>query len=115
MRLERLPKLRPTGRTGPILPGFDIHIGRLEIRRLELAPAVTGKAAGRRGCRAAPTSAPAGRWSSSTARCEGGDRLLVKLDAEPDRDRFDIDVRATRAGRRPAAGLVRVEAAAASW
>ncbi|HEV2044496.1 MAG TPA: translocation/assembly module TamB, partial [Sphingomicrobium sp.] len=40
--LSRLPALKPTGRTGPILPGFDIHIGRLDIRRLELGSAVTG-------------------------------------------------------------------------
>ena len=44
MRLERLPKLRPTGRKGPLLPEFDIHIGKLKIDRLELAPAVTGAA-----------------------------------------------------------------------
>ncbi|HEU5285233.1 MAG TPA: translocation/assembly module TamB, partial [Sphingomicrobium sp.] len=36
VRLTRLPKLRPTGRKGPILPGFDIHIGELVIDRLEL-------------------------------------------------------------------------------
>ncbi|MEO6582088.1 MAG: translocation/assembly module TamB, partial [Sphingomicrobium sp.] len=44
VRLSRLPKLKPTGRTGPILPGFDIHIGELAIDRLELGPAITGQA-----------------------------------------------------------------------
>ena len=44
VRLSRLPKLKPTGRKGPILPGFDIHIGELAIDRLELGPAITGQA-----------------------------------------------------------------------
>ncbi len=42
VRLLRLPKLKPTARKGSILPGFDVHVGNLEIRRLELARAVTG-------------------------------------------------------------------------
>ena len=37
VRVERLPKLRKTGRRGPLLPKFDIHIGALKIDRLELA------------------------------------------------------------------------------
>ena len=94
VRLERLPKLRPTGRKGPVLPDFDIRIGKLEIRRLELAAPVTGKP-------------QVGRLSGSAdirsgralikldGALQGGDRLLVNLDAEPDGDRFDIDVRAT--------------------
>ncbi len=101
VRLERLPKLRPTGRRGPVLPDFDIRIGKLEIRRLELAPAVTGKA-------------QVGRLSGSAdirsgralvkldGALQGGDRLLVKLDAEPDGNRFDLEVRATA----PAGGLL---------
>ena len=44
LTLHRLPKLRKTGRRGPILPKFDIHIGDLKINRLELAPAVSGVA-----------------------------------------------------------------------
>ncbi|MDQ3077456.1 MAG: translocation/assembly module TamB, partial [Pseudomonadota bacterium] len=36
VRLLRLPKLRPSGRDAPILPGFDIEIGKLEVRRFEV-------------------------------------------------------------------------------
>ena len=44
LTLLRKPQLKPTGRRGPILPKFDIYIGELSIRRLELAPAVSGVA-----------------------------------------------------------------------
>jgi len=40
--LDRLPKLKP-GRPGaPILPGFDIRIGKLTVDRLRLGPDVAG-------------------------------------------------------------------------
>ena len=68
VRLIRVPKLKPTGRKGPILPGFDIHIGELAIDRLELGPAVMGQARDWPRARARRTSAPAGRWSSSRSR-----------------------------------------------
>ena len=41
--LIRLPKLKPSTKKGPILPGFDIHIGELRIDRLDIGPAVGGK------------------------------------------------------------------------
>ena len=99
--LSRLPALKPTGRTGPILPGFDIHIGRLEIRRLELGAAVTGSP--RVG---AVTGSADIRRGRAIVRLDtevrGLDRLHVAVDAEPDRDRFDIAVRASS----PAGGLL---------
>ncbi|WP_310468127.1 translocation/assembly module TamB domain-containing protein [Sphingomonas sp.] len=100
--LTRLPKLRPIGRTGPILPGFDIHIGDLAIKRLELAPAVTGSA--RSGSVRGTADIRAGRAmvELKAAIDGGGDRLAIALDAEPDRDRFDLDARIVS----PAGGLV---------
>ena len=41
--LAKLPEPRDTGRSGPLLPKFDIAIGRLSIARLIVAPAVTGR------------------------------------------------------------------------
>ena len=97
VRLERLPKLRATGRRGPILPDFDIRIGRLEIRRLELAPAVTGEA--RVGRLSGSADIRSGRaMVKLSGALQGGDRLSVNLDAEPDGNRFDIDIRATAPG-----------------
>ena len=41
--LVRLPKLKPSTKKGPILPGFDIHVGELRIDRLDIGPQVGGK------------------------------------------------------------------------
>ena len=99
--LHRLPKLRPTRRRGPILPDFDIHIGELAIERLDVRPAVTGRA--QSGKIYGSADIRSGRaMIELQAATSGGDRLLAMLDAEPDRDRFDIDVRA----RSPANGLL---------
>ncbi len=101
VRLSRLPKLKATGRRGPILPGFDIHVGELAIERLELGPAITGEA--RSGRVRGKTDVRAGRAMVELAvAVEGGDRIAVSLDAEPDRDRFDVDMRA----RSPTNGLL---------
>ena len=40
--LIRLPKLKPSTKKGPILPGFDIHIGELRIDRLDVGGEVGG-------------------------------------------------------------------------
>ena len=99
--LDRAPKLRPTGQTGPLLPGFDIHLGRLNITHLRLGAAIaggvrTGSVHGRADVRnrdaVIDVRVAAGR----------GDNAVIALDAEPDRDRFDLDMHVTS----PANGLV---------
>jgi translocation and assembly module TamB len=107
--LHRLPELRKTGRKGPILPDFDIHIGRLKIDRLEVARGVAGAA--RTGSLAGEADIRAGRAMIGLRLAMlDGDRLAARLDSEPDRNRFDLDVRAIapRDGLIPAiAGLRR--------
>ena len=100
--LLRLPQLKPTGRRGPILPRFDIHIGELTIHRLELAPQVTGLA--RSGVVRGKADVRRGRAvvDLRVAMDRGGDRLALSLDAEPDGDRFDLEVRA----QSPANGML---------
>ena len=95
MTMLRAPKLKPTGRKGPILPGFDIHIGELEIERLELAPAVTGIARVGKVVGNADVRRGKAEVGLNIAFDKGGDRIIASLDAEPDGDRFDLDVRAT--------------------
>ncbi|MEO7178079.1 MAG: translocation/assembly module TamB, partial [Allosphingosinicella sp.] len=91
--LHRLPRLRPSDRPGPVLPGFDIHVGRLDVAQLRIGKAVTGQP------RVAALSGEADIRSGralvnlKAAVKDGGDRLSLLLDAEPDRDRFDLDVK----------------------
>ena len=89
----RLPNLVPTGKTGPILPGFDIHIGELAIDRLTVGAAVAGTT--RTGRLHGTADIRSGRAKVSLDAMVGGsDTLKLALDAEPDRDRFDIDLHA---------------------
>ncbi|MEQ7873054.1 translocation/assembly module TamB domain-containing protein [Sphingomonas sp. ASV193] len=99
--VSRLPALRPSGKAGAILPGFDIHIGKLTIRRLELGKAVAGRAmvAALEG----HGDVRAGRaLVVLDGRSSAGDRLAINLDSAPDRDRFNLGVEA----HSPAAGLL---------
>src|SRR3954454_19191150 len=41
--LIRVPALKPSTRKGPILPGFDIHVGDLRIDRLDIGREVGGQ------------------------------------------------------------------------
>ena len=108
VRLQRLPKLRKTGRKGPLLPDFDIHIGQLKIDRLEVARGVAGAA--RTGSLLGEADIRAGRAMVGLKLAMlDGDKLAARLDAEPDRDRFDLDVRAIapRDGLLPAIAGIR--------
>ncbi|HEU4959947.1 MAG TPA: translocation/assembly module TamB domain-containing protein [Sphingomonas sp.] len=97
-RLAKLPQLTPTGRHGPILPGFDIRVGRLDVDRLIVDKAVTGVV--RYGALHGRADVRSGRAIVDLgAMVEGSDRLAFKLDAEPDRDRFDVDVHARGAAK----------------
>ncbi|QIL02722.1 translocation/assembly module TamB [Sphingomonas sinipercae] len=90
--LIRLPKLRPSGRSGPILPSFDIRIGQLTVDRLELQRGVTGTP--RVGSLSGQADIRSGFASIRlNAAVEGTDQLAVKLDSEPDRNRFDLEAR----------------------
>lgn len=90
---HKVPEFNPGEEDGAILPGFDISIGRLAIDRLRFAPAITGRT--RIGRIEGSAEVDDGRaMVALDGRVEGGgDMLRVRLDAEPDRDRFDIDVR----------------------
>jgi len=103
LRLLRLPKLRPSG-SKRLLPKIDIVIGTLRIDRLVLEPPVIGRAqtlslAGSADIRSGRAKldltamAIAGASSAGDSIKVGatdGDSIRVHLDAEPDRDRFDV-------------------------
>ena len=88
--LIRLPKLKPTTNKGPILPGFDIHIGELRIDRFDIGPQVGGKA--RSGSLRGKADVNHGRALVELLAlvANGGDRIAFHLDAEPDRNKFDL-------------------------
>lgn len=98
--LRRLPELRPTGVTRPLLPGYAIHLGRVDLR-FRLEPGVAGARRLVRIVGRADTARGRARIAlaaASTAR----DRLTLRLDAVPDRDLFDLDARLAA----PAGGVV---------
>lgn len=109
-RLSRVPELLPGDPDAPILPDFDIRIDRLVIDQLTIAPGVIDRQAHRADL-AAKVDIRAGR---ALVRADGKlgaqDTLALLLDAEPDRDRFDLEVtyRAPRGG--VLAGLIGADA-----
>ena len=102
VNLIRLPKLKPSTKKGPILPGFDIHIGALRIDRLDIGKAVSGQP--RSGSVRGKADVHSGRALIELAALinSGGDRIAFHLDAEPDRNKFDLFARVIA----PANGLV---------
>lgn len=107
IRLARLPRLKPTA-DKRILPQQDIRIDRLAIGRLTLAKGVAGPeraltADGRIDLHAGRALV---RLDAHALALPGaaaaGDRLLIDLDAEPDRDRLALDARLDA----PAGGIV---------
>jgi len=86
--LDRLPKLKSKP-GGPILPGFDIHIGSLQIDRLKLGKAVAGH---EEVVRLAARADIHGRRAMIQARAfsTARDRVMIDLDAEPDGDKFSL-------------------------
>ncbi len=91
--LFHVPRTRPSKRRTPILPDFDIRIGRLTVGRLLLDTRVLGTArVARLDGRADIRSGRA--LVDVNALVAGSDRLKLRIDAEPARDRFDLDVAA---------------------
>jgi translocation and assembly module TamB len=109
VRVLRRPALRavPRDPDAPLLPSFDITVGRLDLRRIEVAPAAAGRA---------HTASLGGSIAIADGRAQvalraraqphdgvgGGDDLMVRIDAVPAANRLVADVRLSA----PAGGLV---------
>lgn len=101
VRLLRMWKLNPSDPDEPILPNIDVRIGRFEFARVVLEKPVLGReealrAVGRADIRSGRV------LLDMQAVATAGDRLLLLLDAEPDRDRFELEADF----RGPAKGMV---------
>lgn len=86
--LVRRPELKPSLKKGPVLPGFDIHVGELRIDRLDVGPQVSGKPRSGRLQGKADVHRGRALVELFAFMNNGGDRIAFKLDTEPDRDRF---------------------------
>ena len=109
VNLRRRPVLKPTPSDpdAPLLPDLDIDVNRMRIGRFAIAAPVTGQPhvlsidgvvhiADRRAQLVANATA------LRAPGVAGGDRLALKLDAVPDDDKLDVDVKL----RAPVGGLV---------
>ncbi|MEH3159397.1 MAG: translocation/assembly module TamB domain-containing protein [Sphingomonas taxi] len=98
--LARRPELKqtPSDPNAPLLPDLDIDVNRLHVGRLVLAKPVTGEThivridgavhiADRRAQLVADAAALRG------VGVAGGDRLHLKLDAVPEQNKLDIDLK----------------------
>ncbi len=92
--LHKLPKLNPSERQGPILPGFDIRLMQFSVGRLTIDPAITGRV--QEATLSGDADIRGGRAIIDlSARVLGGeDALNIALDSRPDDDRFDLEVTA---------------------
>lgn len=101
-RLLKVPKLIPSAEEKPILPNYDIYVGRFQIGNLTLEPPVLGKrhqiSADGGADIASGRLLAALRANSRT----GGDALVARIDARPDDKVFDIEGRLLA----PAGGVV---------
>lgn len=88
--VRRLPRFE--GRRGSGLPKNDIHIARLEIAQLRLDEPVAGTRRFARVTGAAEFRSRRALMELEARMRGGGDLLTLMLDAEPDRDRFDLDL-----------------------
>ncbi|HTG38527.1 translocation/assembly module TamB domain-containing protein [Sphingomonas sp.] len=109
VRVARLPELKavPSDPDAPLLPDIDIDVNRLAIDRIDLAAPVAGQ---RYLARIAGEMHIADRRAQLLANgatlagpgIAGGDRVTLALDAVPDDNRLDIDLKLDA----PATGLV---------
>lgn len=101
--LSRIPRLNPTPTDPdePLFPDINVTLGELKAERIVIGPAVAGDtyvAA----LQAEGTLAKGVLKLAADASADAGDRLRLRLAAEPDRNRLELDARLDA----PAAGLV---------
>lgn len=92
LTLERLPVTRPSEEDGPLLPGFDIYVGALEVEQLVIGEDVTGER--QEGSLRGSADIRSGIAKVELqAALDGGDRLALRLDSEPEANRLDLGAR----------------------
>ncbi|WP_373492395.1 translocation/assembly module TamB domain-containing protein [Parasphingorhabdus sp.] len=90
-RLERLPKLIESEEDQPLLPDFDIYIGAFRADNLALGEAITGTEQFANLSGSADIRAGRAMVNLAAATTESGDKLMLALNAEPERETLDIE------------------------
>ena len=90
-RLDRLPELIDSGKDEPLLPDFDIYIGAFRADNLAIGAAITGEEQFADLSGSADIRAGRAMVRLDAATTRSGDKLLLALNAEPDRKKLDID------------------------
>jgi translocation and assembly module TamB len=91
--IHRLPRLVPSETPGPILPGFDVHVGRLRLGQLRIGKAIAGVERVATIAGEADIRSRHALVNLDAAVKDGGDRLVLRLNAAPDDDQFDLEAR----------------------
>ncbi len=104
--LLRVPTFRPGDPDKPMLPGFDIAIGRLQIDNLMLAPGIAGPAAQRVDLDGSAQVTDRRLMVQSRGRFGRTDSYAFRIDAEPDGDRFDMGLDYRAAANGPVAQML---------
>ena len=110
-RLERLPELLPGDPDAPLLPDFDIRVGRLAIEDMRVAPGIAGELEQRADLEAEIDIRSGRALVDAQGRFGREDRLAFLLDAMPDGDRFDLALDYSAAADGPIAAMAGLEAA----
>jgi translocation and assembly module TamB len=90
--LYRLPALNPGDPDAPILPNFDIRVDRLAINDLTIAKGVAGPEAHKANLIAKADIRDGRVMVKADARLGEYDQLHALVDAEPDGNKFDLDL-----------------------
>ncbi len=109
IRLMRSPELIPgeSDPNAPLLPQIDIDVGRLAIGRLDIDPAVTGqrhvaRIEGSLHLSDGQAKLVANGGTLAAPGMAGGDRVAMRLDAVPEDNKLDLDMRVNA----PMGGLI---------
>lgn len=108
--LHRLPQLLPTPDTDePILPGYDIYVGRFRVGQLRLGAAVAGKPHVLRAVGGANIHDRRLLTVIEASSPSGGDVLVARIDAAPDANRFELEARVLGPQGGVIAGLLKTD------
>ncbi|HEY7809895.1 MAG TPA: translocation/assembly module TamB domain-containing protein [Allosphingosinicella sp.] len=97
-RLMRLPELKPGDPNAPMLPDIDIDVGRFQVDRIAVDPAVTGYRhllglSGRAKIADGRAQVALDAGALDAPGLPGGDKLVLRVDAEPEANRLALGVR----------------------